>query len=188
MSDPVGALLQYGVSWIEHVRPLSPALDWLAGDPGLIAGNAHTWRNVSSSLAGQADALGRYVAADVPHRRGAAAAAYRDRSGRQEAAIRGLAAAADTVAAVTEGAPDAEVIARNGGLTEAEAEQVRQHIFFEEHPLRDDEGGIVHGRYEAGPDMAEAWLRLRSGRHLPSGPRADLRRRFGAVEAAVGRW
>jgi hypothetical protein len=63
--------------------------------------------------------------------------------------------------------PDAEVIARNGGLTEAEAEQVRQHIFFEEHPLRDDEGGIAHGRYDASPDMAEAWLRLRSGRQLP---------------------
>ena len=105
VSDPVGALLQYGVSWIiEHVRPLSQALDWLAGDPGLIAGNAQTWRTVSSSLAGQADALGRYVAADVPDWRGAAAAAYRDWSGGQEAAIRGLAAAADTVAAVTEGA------------------------------------------------------------------------------------
>jgi hypothetical protein len=105
VSDPVGTLLQYGVSWIiEHVRPLSQALDWLAGDPGLIAGNAQTWRNVSSSLAGQADAVGRYVAADVPDWRGAAAAAYRQWSGRQEAAIRGLATAADAMAAVTEGA------------------------------------------------------------------------------------
>lgn len=34
MTDPVGALLQYGVAWIiEHVKPLSEALDWLAGDP-----------------------------------------------------------------------------------------------------------------------------------------------------------
>jgi hypothetical protein len=105
VSDPVGTLLQYGVSWIiEHVRPLSQALDWLAGDPGLIAGNAQTWRNVSSSLASQADALGREVAVDVPDWRGAAAAAYRDWSGRQEAAIRALAGAADTMAAVTEGA------------------------------------------------------------------------------------
>src|SRR5205085_9767352 len=37
VSDPVGALLQYGVAWIiEHVKPLSEALDWLAGAPGQI--------------------------------------------------------------------------------------------------------------------------------------------------------
>jgi hypothetical protein len=45
VSDPVGALLQYGISWlIEHVKPLSEALDWLAGDPGQIAAHAQTWR------------------------------------------------------------------------------------------------------------------------------------------------
>jgi hypothetical protein len=44
VSDPSGALLQYGVSWlIEHIRPLSEALDWLAGDPGQIASHAQTW-------------------------------------------------------------------------------------------------------------------------------------------------
>jgi hypothetical protein len=38
ISDPVGALLQYGVAWlIEHVKPLSQALDWLAGDPARIS-------------------------------------------------------------------------------------------------------------------------------------------------------
>jgi hypothetical protein len=32
ISDPIGSLLQYGVAWIiEHVKPLSEALDWLAG-------------------------------------------------------------------------------------------------------------------------------------------------------------
>ncbi|MET0423458.1 MAG: hypothetical protein ABW046_06265, partial [Actinoplanes sp.] len=37
VSDPVGALLQYGIAWlIEHVQPLSEALDWLAGDPAAI--------------------------------------------------------------------------------------------------------------------------------------------------------
>ncbi|MCM0677186.1 hypothetical protein NCC78_21195, partial [Micromonospora phytophila] len=34
VSDAVGSLLQYGIAWIiEHVRPLTEALDWLAGDP-----------------------------------------------------------------------------------------------------------------------------------------------------------
>jgi hypothetical protein len=35
VSDPIGSLLQCGVAWIiDHVKPLSEALDWLAGDPG----------------------------------------------------------------------------------------------------------------------------------------------------------
>jgi hypothetical protein len=105
VSDPVGTLLQYGVSWIiEHVRPLSQALDWLAGDPAQIAGNAQTWRAVASSLHGQADGLAAAVRTDITDWRGAAAAAYRDWSGQQQAASRGLATAAETMAAVTEGA------------------------------------------------------------------------------------
>jgi hypothetical protein len=45
MSDPIGGLLQYGIVWlIEHVQPLSEALDWLAGDPAQIAAHAQTWR------------------------------------------------------------------------------------------------------------------------------------------------
>ena len=48
VSDPIGTLLQYGVAWlIEHVRPLSQALDWLAGDPAAIAAQAETWRKVA---------------------------------------------------------------------------------------------------------------------------------------------
>lgn len=47
VTDPVGTLLQYGISWlIEHVKPLSEALDWLAGDPAEIAAHAHTWQTL----------------------------------------------------------------------------------------------------------------------------------------------
>src|SRR5262245_30888098 len=43
ISDPVGALMQYGIAWlIEHVKPLSEALDKLAGDPAQIAAHAQT--------------------------------------------------------------------------------------------------------------------------------------------------
>ncbi|MDG4757445.1 hypothetical protein [Micromonospora sp. WMMD710] len=43
VSDPVGALLQYGIAWlIEHVKPLSEALDWLAGNPAEITAHAQT--------------------------------------------------------------------------------------------------------------------------------------------------
>ncbi len=69
--------------------------------------------------------------------------------------------------------PDADVIAgglrdvgRLDGSTGFSAEEIRRirdHIFFAEHPLSDYDGGVVHRRYDASPDMAEAWLRLRSG-------------------------
>ncbi|WP_203835066.1 hypothetical protein [Winogradskya humida] len=75
------------------------------------------------------------------------------------------------------GTPDAEVIAANlratsrldgsVGFSVQEISRIRKHIFFEEHPLSDYDGGIVHRRYDASPDMAEAWLRLRSGNPRP---------------------
>jgi len=69
--------------------------------------------------------------------------------------------------------PDAEVIASHlhgverldgsTGFSAEEIRRIREHVFFEEHPLSDYDGGIVNQRYDASPDMAEAWLRLRSG-------------------------
>src|SRR5206468_3217658 len=42
--DPLGTVAAWGVSWLlEHVRPLSEALDWLAGDPDQVTAYAHTW-------------------------------------------------------------------------------------------------------------------------------------------------
>ncbi|MFG1673095.1 WXG100 family type VII secretion target [Micromonospora sp. NPDC049282] len=105
ISDPVGVLLQYGVAWIiEHVRPLSEALDWLAGDPAQIAANAQTWRNVAGSLRDSVAELARAVAADVADWGGTAGPAYRAWATRQQNAIDGLARAADTMALITEGA------------------------------------------------------------------------------------
>jgi hypothetical protein len=78
VSDPIGGLLQYGVAWmIEHVKPLSQALDWLAGEPGQIAGHAQTWRNVASALRNEADELGRAVRWDISEWTGVAGDAYR---------------------------------------------------------------------------------------------------------------
>ncbi|WLS44520.1 hypothetical protein Q3V37_24510 [Micromonospora profundi] len=46
--DPLGSLVSWGVGWLlEHVKPLSDALDWLAGDPDQIHAYASTWRNVA---------------------------------------------------------------------------------------------------------------------------------------------
>ncbi|MGW4941818.1 WXG100 family type VII secretion target [Actinoplanes sp. NPDC004185] len=105
ISDPIGGLLQYGVAWIiEHVKPLSEALDWLAGDPGQIAAHAQTWRNVAASLRDRSVDLDRAVRWDTADWSGRAADAYRAWSGQQRDAAGALASAADTMAGITEGA------------------------------------------------------------------------------------
>jgi uncharacterized protein YukE len=104
ISDPVGVLLQYGVSWIiEHVKPLSEALDWLAGDPAQIAAHAQTWRNVAKSLSGSVTHL-TDGAGEVAAWRGSAGGAYRAWAKQQRDAITGLAKASETMASITEGA------------------------------------------------------------------------------------
>ena len=105
VSDPVGALLQYGIAWlIEHVRPLSEALDWLAGDPAEITAHARTWRNVAASLREDAAELTHAVRTEVAGWTGAAATGYRSWAGEQQQAIIGLAQGAEAMAAITEGA------------------------------------------------------------------------------------
>jgi hypothetical protein len=104
VSDPLGALLQYGVAWIiEHVKPLSDTLDWLAGDPAQIAAHAQTWRSVAGSLRDDAADLTRSVEWDIEWI-GAAGDTYRTSAQQQRQAIDGLATAADAMALMTEGA------------------------------------------------------------------------------------
>ncbi len=105
VSDPVSALLQYGIAWIiEHVRPLSHALDALAGDPGQIEAHAQTWRNIAASLSDQATGLSRAVAGDVDEWTGLGADAYRVRAKQTTDAIGGLASGAGAMANITEAA------------------------------------------------------------------------------------
>ncbi|MEV0005374.1 WXG100 family type VII secretion target [Micromonospora sp. NPDC050980] len=314
VSDPVSALLQYGIAWlIEHVKPLSEALDWLAGDPAEITAHSQTWRNVAASLREDAADLAHAVRTEAAGWIGAAGAGYRTWAHEQQQAITGLAQGAEAMAAITEGAAglvaavrllvrdavaacvsrlivyaaelvasaglatplvveqvtttvaswgariarllrglmaslrrlmpevrrlgelieklkqalsrltnpspgsphsplegvhgghtsrptnlsdyerqqgwandayaairqqdDAATIAANladaprldgsRGFSAAEVEQIRRHIFFEEHPMDDYAGGIVRQRYDPSAPMAEAWLRLRRGDPLP---------------------
>ena len=105
VSDPAGALLQYGIAWlIEHVEPLSEALDWLAGDPAQVAAQAQTWRNVAGSLREQAGELARSVRWDSSEWTGAAGDAYRGHADRRAQHLRTLALAADGTALITEAA------------------------------------------------------------------------------------
>ncbi|WP_433393666.1 hypothetical protein [Micromonospora sp. KLBMP9576] len=103
VSDPVGALLQYGIAWlIEHVKPFSEALDWFAGDPAQITAHAQTWRNTAASLRETATNLARDVRTDMAGWGGLAGPAYRTRAAEQQQAITGLARGAETMAAITE--------------------------------------------------------------------------------------
>jgi uncharacterized protein YukE len=105
VSDPVGALLQYGVAWvIEHIKPLREALDWLAGNPAQIQAHAQTWSNVAGALHDRAEDLDRAVRWDMTEWTGPAADAYRTWTGQQKAAVDALAKAAETLAAITEAA------------------------------------------------------------------------------------
>ena len=105
VSDPIGGLLQFGVAWlIEHVKPLSAALDWLAGDPAQISAQAQTWRNVAVSLRTDADDLARAIRWDVSEWSGAAADAYRTFADRRVQSLAALSRAADGLALMTEGA------------------------------------------------------------------------------------
>jgi hypothetical protein len=93
------------VAWIiEHVKPLSQALDWLAGDPAQIAAHAQTWRNIAGSLRDSAAELDRDVQSNTPDWHGTAADAYRTWAMQQQGAIGGLATAADAMATITEAA------------------------------------------------------------------------------------
>lgn len=105
ITDPAGTLLQYGISWlIEHVQPLSDALDWLAGDPAQIAAHAQTWRNVAGRLDESVLDLRDAVRRDLIDWNGAAADAYRAWASQQQAAVDALARASLAMAAITEGA------------------------------------------------------------------------------------
>ena len=76
VSDPLGTLMQYGLSWLmEHIRPLSEALDWLAGDPAQISAHAQTWRNVAASLRSDVATFGQGAETGVSGWQGTAATA-----------------------------------------------------------------------------------------------------------------
>ena len=101
--DPVGTLVSYGVAWLmEHVKPLSDALDWLAGDPDTIASYAQTWRNVSQVVGQARTDFDGSVRTDTAAWTGDAGDAYRAHAARQSEQFSAASTAADTVGTVVE--------------------------------------------------------------------------------------
>lgn len=101
--DPVGALLQYGVSWvIEHCQPLQDCLDELAGNPPVIRSYGQTWRNVGKTVGDAAEDFSRAVTADLTAWQGAAADAYRHKATEQADALAAAGTLANAIGVVVE--------------------------------------------------------------------------------------
>ncbi|MDG4833396.1 papain-like cysteine protease family protein [Solwaraspora sp. WMMD1047] len=99
--DPVGALVAAGFGFaVEHIKPLSDALDWLAGDPDQVDANAQTWRNVAKSHGTTVDLYVKAKLTEMPDWWGRAADAYRFRADQDVDLVRGLARAADGMASM----------------------------------------------------------------------------------------
>ncbi|MFN2495976.1 MAG: WXG100 family type VII secretion target [Pseudonocardiaceae bacterium] len=103
--DPVGTLASYGVAWLmEHVQPLSDALDRLAGDPDTIASYAATWRNVATAVQQAGADFGTAVNQGTAGWQGQAADAYRVHTAGQIEQLTAAGTGAQTVGSIVEGA------------------------------------------------------------------------------------
>ncbi|WP_216216460.1 WXG100 family type VII secretion target [Amycolatopsis aidingensis] len=99
--DPVGTLLAAGVGWlIEHIGPLTEALDKLAGDPGAIQAGADNWTAVQRELEAIARDVPGTVQGDLAGWSGDARDAYDARSKDMALGIEALSTSAGSAAAV----------------------------------------------------------------------------------------
>jgi len=105
VGDPNGQVTSWGVAWlIEHVQPLSEALDALAGDPDQIAAFAQTWHNMATAVEATASDLRTGIDRETAEWTGGAADAYRQHLGEHVAALAALASAAHGIGEIVHGA------------------------------------------------------------------------------------
>jgi uncharacterized protein YukE len=105
MVDPLGTLAAWGVAWLlDHVKPLSDALDVLAGNPGEVAACAMTWRNASAQLAAAAQGYAGSTTTHLDSWSGTARTAYDAHAQEHVGGLDALARACDTMGTIVEGA------------------------------------------------------------------------------------
>jgi uncharacterized protein YukE len=96
--DPVGSVVAWGIAWLmEHLQPLSDALDALAGDPDQVAANAATWKNAAGHIDAALEDFRRALAADIAEWTGPAAGAYRTRAEEQIEGMTAIGKAANAI-------------------------------------------------------------------------------------------
>ncbi|SNY54902.1 WXG100 family type VII secretion target [Paractinoplanes atraurantiacus] len=86
------------------MKPLSDALDALAGDPDQIAAFAQTWSNVSRAVTGAQESLHEGAVRQLGEWTGVAARGYRHVAGEHEASLRALSKATAALGEMTAGA------------------------------------------------------------------------------------
>ncbi|AXB43212.1 RHS repeat-associated core domain-containing protein [Amycolatopsis albispora] len=94
--DPFGSILAAGVGWLmEHVGPLSDALDALTGNPDEIKAHSETWKNVGTELSSISADLAKMIEEDTASWIGPAGDAYRTRGADTATLISGAQSAAE---------------------------------------------------------------------------------------------
>ncbi|MGX6604934.1 hypothetical protein ACWKSP_22805 [Micromonosporaceae bacterium Da 78-11] len=103
--DPLGTLVSWGVSWLlEHVKPLSEALDRLAGNADEVAAHAATWAAVAKLTGADAREYEQRLRSEVGAWFGASGDAYREHAGEHVRVLDALALAAQGISSAVEGA------------------------------------------------------------------------------------
>ncbi|WP_261164115.1 WXG100 family type VII secretion target [Microbacterium sp. Marseille-Q6965] len=78
IADPLGTLLSSAASFLmEYMWPLPDFLDWLAGDPELVASLGQSWENIGAHIDGYVQDLTSQVEQALASWAGPAAEAYR---------------------------------------------------------------------------------------------------------------
>ncbi|MBW4720841.1 hypothetical protein [Saccharothrix obliqua] len=96
VTDPLAPLLSAGAAWlIEHVKPLSDALDRLAGNADLVASHAATWKDVARAVEEVRVDYAQDVATDTAGWAGQAGDAYRVVARNNAEVLNGTSTAAD---------------------------------------------------------------------------------------------
>jgi hypothetical protein len=102
--DPLGQVAAMGAAFLmEHVKPLSDALDFVAGDPDQIAAYSQTWRNAADSVDRAGTDLQAAVDRETLDWTGAAGDAYRAHMNEQLNAILGLRNASTAMSEIVQG-------------------------------------------------------------------------------------
>lgn len=111
--DPIGTLASAGVGWlIEHVEPLTEALDMLAGNPDLVNAHAMTWDNVADELFAMSEEMAAFIDADIDSWDGKAADAYREKGDINSDALGCLGGLALSLGTATRGAGELVTMVR----------------------------------------------------------------------------
>jgi hypothetical protein len=103
LSDPVGAILQYGLSFLmQAVKPLQQAVTWLVGNPSQVASFGNAWHGVSQSVGQAGTTFTNSVTANTASWSGQTADNYKAYAAGQANALTATTSATRTIGSVTQ--------------------------------------------------------------------------------------